>query len=180
VQPAFDFKAMKRMEAMRERFFLPALLLLGVASPALSAPQRTTAVYDDWTLVCALPADKPKQCEIVSIQTLAEQNTPVGQISVSHLEKNGPYKLIIQTPPNAWVQTGVKLSVEEKDSVPASFKWCVNTRCAAEGEVAEPMIDRLAKQNTPSSFVFKDAAQHDVTIGVSLKGFGPALEAMEK
>jgi invasion protein IalB len=165
---------------MQKLFALFSILLVVAASEAMSAPQRTTAVYDDWTLICTLPADSPKQCEIVSVQTLAERNTPVGQISISRSKKNGPYKLVIQTQPNASVQAGVRLLVEEKESVPASFEWCVDTRCSADGDVAEPIIDRLAKQNTPSSFVFKDAAQHDVTISVSLKGFGPALEAMEK
>lgn len=162
------------------RVLISAAVLLGFVNAVSSAPQRTTAVYDDWTLLCLFQADKPKQCEIFSVQTLAEQNTAVGQISISRPEKSGPYKLIVQTPPNAWLQAGVKLSVEEKDSVTASFKWCVSTRCAAEGDAAKPLIDRLARQTNPSSFVFKDAAQNDITIAVSLKGFGPALEALEK
>jgi invasion protein IalB len=162
------------------RRLLFMIALAGIPSAVVAGPQRTTAVFDDWTLACSYPAEKPRQCEMLSIQTLPGQNTPFGQITINQPDKNAPYDIIIQTPPNASVQTGARFLIDDKDDVVvASFKWCASSRCLAEGKLSKDAIKKIAARNQPTRFTFKDAAENDISVPVSLRGFGAALDAME-
>jgi invasion protein IalB len=127
-----------------------AVILFGIASASASGPQRTTAVFADWTVVCNFPTNKPKDCEILGIQTLPGQNVPFGQIGVAHPEKAGDYKITVLTPPNVWLQTGTKLFPEDKGSIVASFKWCSNTRCLAEAVLSKAALKKMASRTQPA------------------------------
>ena len=165
---------------MAGRIFVLAALLAAITPAVAAGPQRTSAVFDDWTVICSFPGDKPKQCEIVSIQTMPGQNNPFGQISINHPDKNAAYKLTVQTPPNAWLPTGVKLMFDEKDDgAAATFKWCAGTRCLADGDVSKAVMKKIIARSLPGSFTFKDSAQNDISVPVSFKGFTQAMEAMD-
>jgi invasion protein IalB len=156
-----------------------ASILLTTSFEALAEnPTRTTAVYEDWTVLCNL-AENQKQCELVSTQSLPGQSSPFSQIIINHPKTSQPYKLVIQSPPNAWLQTGTKLIVGDSENVPATFKWCANSRCLSEGELSKAQIEKLASRADPASFTFKDAAQNDISVPVSVKGLASAFRMLE-
>src|SRR5258705_11730884 len=87
---------------------LAGVFIFGSSLGRTQEPQRTTATYDDWTVSCEKPAQREKLCEVVHTQTIQGQPNPVGQIVVRRPSKNEPFKILLQVPPNVWLQTGVK------------------------------------------------------------------------
>jgi invasion protein IalB len=154
--------------------FIVAVGLVGVP---VSAQQRTTATYDDWTISCA---DNLRVCEITSSQQLQGQSTIASQITISGIAKDKPLRISIQIPPNIWLASGMKLVTDDKDSgILAVFRWCVPGRCLADVEVkqdtAKKLADMAARQG---ALVFHDAAQREQKIPVSFKGLGSALDKL--
>jgi invasion protein IalB len=156
------------------------LLVLG--SPLAFAQQRTTATFDDWTVSCATPPeDSKKACEMVQVQTVKDQQTPLGTITIGRIRKDGPFKIVFQIPPTVWIESGVKFVLDDKDpGLPASLKWCINTRCLAEADLPDSLVTKLRTRTDPAKLAYKEATQRDVLIPVSFKGFGPAIEYMQK
>jgi invasion protein IalB len=146
--------------------------------------QRMTATYDDWMISCVTQAEKDskKTCEVVQLQGVQGQPNAVFQITISRPDPGKNFKIFFQVPANVWLDTGIKLVTEEgKESVlPSTFRWCIPARCLADAELTEPFLKKLRDQPKPGLVVYKDAAQHDVSIPVSFKGLPQALDAMVK
>jgi invasion protein IalB len=172
---------------MRTRLTL-AVVLASAASVIAEqghaqVPQRTTATFDDWTVSCAVTPGQGNQktCEMVQGQTLKDQPNPVGQVTMSRPAKTQPYRIFFQVPPNIWFQTGIKFAAQaNQPPLVAQLRWCLPSRCLADADLTDAVINKLRTYNEPGSEQYKDAAQQDVSLSVSLKGFGPALDWMEK
>jgi invasion protein IalB len=161
------------------RFALSGILTVGISSAY--AQQRTTAVYSDWTLSCAMGsgASGGKSCGLVQVQRVEGQTFPMGQIGVGRSEANGPFKLVIEIRSNAWIPTGVRLIVGSS-AIPATFKWCMATRCAADADLTDDDVRNLRVQRQLGRIVYKNVSQADVSIPVSFNGFSEALDALQK
>ena len=156
-------------------------ILLGGASARAQGPERTTATFGDWTVVCVQPSDGPKACELVHAQKVEGQAEPAGQITISRATKAEPFKLIIQIPPNAWFATGVRFVFDDKDpGILASLRWCLSTRCRADADLTAEALKLMRVRTEPGRVEFKEATEQDVRTPVSFKGFTAALEYMEK
>ena len=139
---------------------------------------RIAATFDYWTATCITP---PKTCEMVQVQTVKDQPNPVGQITVKRTAKDQPYRIFFQVPANVWLQAGIKLTTRPNETpMTAQFKWCVPARCLADTDLPGNLIDKFRKLTEAGEEQFKDATERDVSIPVSFKGFGPALDWMEK
>jgi invasion protein IalB len=161
--------------------FAGAMLLFAATAATAQAPQRITATYDDWTMSCSKAAESPKTCEMVQIQTLEGQGSPVGQITIGRATKDGPLKLVIQVAPNVSLDAGLKFTSDEKEpALPATFRWCTNTRCLAERDLSADAAAKLRKITEPGKLEYKEANQRDVVIPVSFKGFAPAYDLLLK
>ena len=158
---------------------MTAALLLGLSTAAYGqVPQLTTATYDDWTMRCEMH-DTVKTCEIE--QTSQIQGQPVSQIALGRPSRGAPFRIVFQVPINVWLPAGVTLVLDDKDpGISATFKRCVGNGCYADSELNDDMVRKLRARTANGKFLFKDAAQRDVTIPVSFKGFGPAFDAMSK
>ena len=164
-------------------------LLLAIVAPLLSsvtfasaqAPQRTSATFEDWTVVCVMPDGKEKTCELVHAQLISGQPDPVGQVTITRTSQRGPYKLILQVPPNITFATGVRFVFDEKEQpLVATFRWCINARCRADADIAEQSLKIMRTRTEPGRVEFREASEREVTTPVSFKGFKSALEYMEK
>jgi invasion protein IalB len=172
----------RKMRKIASDVLLLALCGLAVGPAYAQAPERITARFDDWTVSCANPLPPAaKTCEMVQSQTMKGQSNPVGQITISRPAKNQPFKFFFQVPANAWFQTGIKFVAQpDQPALVADFRWCLPSRCLADVELSETAVSKFGSYTAPGSEQYKDAAQHDVSLPVSFKGFAPALEWMGK
>lgn len=155
-----------------------AIALIGPAQA--QAPQQTTATYDDWVVRCT-GAPPQKTCEIVQFTQVQGQAGVLTQIAIGNPKKGELLKLVIQVPIDAWLPTGVKLLTAEKDpALFATFKRCVPAACFADIELKDDAVKKFRAAAETGKLQFKDAAQKDISLPVSFKGFGAALDAMQK
>lgn len=153
------------------------------ASPAAPInPQRTTATYEDWTVRCETRGTPPvKQCEMVQAVTAQGQASPVTQVAVGRAGPKDPVRMVFQLPVNVWVPAGVRFVFDTKaQPLAAAFKWCAPAGCFADLDLNNDLLKRIRALSTQGRFEFKDAAQRDVAIPVSFKGFGQAFDALLK
>ncbi|SHL08734.1 Invasion protein IalB, involved in pathogenesis [Bradyrhizobium lablabi] len=145
-------------------------------------PQLTTATYDDWTVSCrTAQASNETNCDMTQVQTIKGQKNPVGQVTFARTAKDGPILLVVQIPPTLWIESGVKFAFDEKDpGFPVTVKWCAPSRCFAQSELSKDQIAKLKARADPATIEYKEASQHEVSLPVSFKGFGPAFEAIQK
>ena len=159
------------------------LILVGDGADAQQSPQRTTATYDDWTVRCETLAGTPPQKACLIVQGARLQNQPnlATQITVGRPPKSEVVKLIFQVPINVWLPAGVTLVYDSQGSpIVAAFKRCVPTACLADLDISDETVKKFRALTERGKLQFKDAAQKDVTIAVSFKGFGQAFDALLK
>lgn len=150
------------------------------AAQAAQSPQRTTATYDDWTVRCAV-VEGTKSCEMAQAMQIKGQAQPVTQIAIGRVAKTDPIKMVFQVPIDVWLPSGVKLVADDKDpGVAAGYRRCLPAACLAEAEIKDDVIRKLRVLSDNGKLQFKDAAQQDIAIPVSFKGFGQAWDAMTK
>ena len=165
---------------MRRKIVLTAVaVLLGAGGSSLAQmPRLTTATYDDWTVRCEMH-DTVKTCEME--QSSQIQGQPVSQIALGRPSKSAPLRIVFQVPINVWLPAGVTLVMDDKEpGVSASFKRCIGNACFADTDLNDDAIKKLRTRTQNGKLLFKDAAQRDVTVPVSFKGFADAFDVMAK
>ncbi len=154
------------------------LATYGTAQAQTQTPQRTTASYDDWVVRCEIHG-AAKVCEMAQTMVIQGQSQPIAQIAIGQQNKTEPMKVVFQLPIGVWLPVGAKLVAKEGDvGVAAAFVRCQPTVCLAQADVGDDQIKKLRGMTESGKLQFKDAAQHDVVIPVSFKGFGQAYDAM--
>jgi invasion protein IalB len=162
-------------------FVAVSITLFGIYLARADGPDYTTATFGDWSVACIQPANGPKTCELAHTIVAEGQQNPVGQINISRANKIEPYKVIIQIPPNVWLAAGVRLVFDEKaPAIPATLRWCINTRCRADADLTDTSIKAMRRRTEPGSVQYKEATERDVSTPVSFRGFAQALDWMEK
>jgi invasion protein IalB len=155
------------------------------AQPAQAAqePQRTTASYGDWVLRCETLAGPPlqKTCDLDQFAQVQGQANPISRVAIPLPAKGQPVKLIVQLPVNVSLAVGVKIAADSKDpGVIAPFRRCVPSGCLAEIDLKDDLLKKFRASPDAGKLQFKDAAERDVAIPLSFKGFGQAYEALLK
>jgi invasion protein IalB len=171
----------KRRTTYYKTGVISTFLLFGIDFPY--AQQRTSAVYEDWTLSCAIVsgANAAKSCGLVQVQKNSGQGAAVSQIGFGRNTKADPLKMSIEVNANTWISPGVKLFASAgAPAITAQFRWCISTRCLADVDLSEADVKNLRGQQERGRILYKDASQVDVSIPVSFKGFSEALNALEQ
>jgi invasion protein IalB len=168
------------------RSFLPILasgfFVAAATCASAQTPQQTTATYEDWIVRCETLAGPPpkKTCEMVQSTQMQGQGV-ISQVAVGRPVKGQPVKIVVQLPNGVWLPTGVKL-IAAGVSDPAlvgTFKRCT-TGCFADFEVKDDTIKKLRSMTEAGQIQFKDGAVKDISLPLSFKGFGAALDALSK
>jgi invasion protein IalB len=170
------------MHQHRSSLLLAGILILTAANHA-DAQQSTTATYGDWVVRCVTAAGPPvqKNCDMEQLTQVQGRTGPLSRVAVAHPVKGQPTKMIIQLPVNVSLPAGVKLSLGDKDPGTAMpFLRCVPAGCFAEIELKDDLLKKYRAITETGKIAFKDAAEHDVVIPLSFKGFGPAFDALSK
>ncbi len=149
-------------------------------STIANVPSMTTATYGDWVLRCSQPTGI-HACEVAQTVYLQGQQTPFALIAIGREKPTEPLRLIAQLPVNVTTSAPVKITlVKGQPAVELHFERCVPAGCFAVMAPADQAIKRLRAQTGPSRINFTDASQRDVAFQFSLRGLGPALDALTK
>ncbi|MCO6415415.1 invasion associated locus B family protein [Siccirubricoccus sp. KC 17139] len=152
--------------------------------PATEAPERTTAVFGDWSVQCVTRAQAGRVCEMVQ-GTQNQQQQPVSVLAIGRLARTEPLRLVARLPVTVLVAQPVKLTLEGDPGLTLPFRYC-NTNpigCFAELELRDEAVLRRLRARNPEQggkLEFKDPAGQGISIPVSFRGFAAALEALQK
>lgn len=169
----------------RPRRVAVILLSLGLAVVAHGAyaQQSTTATYEDWTVRCTTSAGPPpmKSCNMEQLSRLQSKEQPFSRVAISRPQKEKPLALIVQVPVNVWLATGIRIEIGGKDAdLSAPFARCGPAGCFAEVGLTDDAQKRFRTVTEPGRILYKNAAQQDMAIPLSFKGFGQAFDALAK
>jgi invasion protein IalB len=157
-----------------------------VAQPTVStAPQRTTATYDDWIVQCDTQAGSPprKVCEMAQLTQLQVQGKtqPFSRVAVPHPIKGMPTTLTVQVPVNVSFVGKVKIQTGESDSgLEVSFSRCQLDGCFAEFSITDDGLSKFRAANAAGKLSFADSTGRPVTVPLSFNGFGKAFDGLAK
>jgi invasion protein IalB len=157
-------------------------LLFGAATASAqesgaALPQTTAATYQDWTLRCDNAVGSPPQriCEVAQTIASPDGKTAIAQIVFGKPDPAKPLKLVVQLPNGVWLPSNAILVLDEKMTVTATFKRCVQV-CFADADVEDATLAALRSRTTPVKLLFADGTRRIVELPVSLNGFAAALD----
>src|SRR5690242_6565044 len=147
------------------------------AAPAPSDPAQTTATYGDWVLRCVRPEKGPHVCEVVQSMVVKGQQQPVAQVAVGY-EKND-LRFTMLVPPAISLSRGPTLGVANASAPHFDLAWrrCLPNGCFADVAVGSELLKLLRSRTEPIQIDFRDAAEREVKLPLSLRGLVPALDA---
>ena len=161
----------------------PAPVPQAQAAPPDQNPQRTTASYGDWVVRCEVAPGPPpqKNCDMEQLAQVQGQANPISRVAIPLPPKGEPAKLFIQLPINVSFTAPVKIVTDGKDAgITTPFRRCVPAGCFAEIELKDDIQKKFRASAEPGKIMFKDAADRDVAIPLSFKGYAQAFEALLK
>lgn len=153
------------------------------AAPVDQNPQRTTASYGDWVVRCeVVPGPPPqKNCDMEQLAQVQGQTNPISRVAIPLPQKGEPPKFFIQLPINVSFMVPIKVTTSDKDTgVTTPFRRCVPAGCFGEIELKDDLQKKFRASTEAGKITFKDAADRDVAIPLSFKGFAQAFEALLK
>jgi invasion protein IalB len=158
----------------------PATPPAAAAQPASSDPAQTTATYGDWVLRCVRPEKGPHVCEVVQSMVLKGQQQPVAQVAVGYDKNDLRFTLLV--PPAISLSRGPTLGVSNATTPHFDLAWrrCLPNGCFADVAVGPELLKTLRGRTEPMQLNFKDAAERDAALPLSLHGLVPALDALAK
>ena len=155
------------------------------AAPAVVSadPAQTTATYGDWVLRCVRTGDGgtgPRVCEVVQTMVLQGQQQPVAQVAVGY-EKND-LRFTMLVPPAISLSRGPTLGVANASAPHFDLAWrrCLPNGCFADVAVGSELLKLLRSRTEPMQIDFRDAAEREVKLPLSMRGLVPALDALAK
>ncbi len=152
-------------------------------APIDQNPQRTTASYGDWVVRCdVMPGPPPqKNCDMEQLAQVQGQPNPISRVAIPLPPKGEPPKLFVQLPINVSFMAPLKITTNDKDAgITAPFRRCVPAGCFVEIELKDELQKRFRGTAEAGKILYKDAADRDVAIPLSFKGFAQAYEALIK
>lgn len=99
----------------------------------------------------------------------------LAQIVIGRPAPDKPFKLIVQLPNGIWLPSNAILALDDKTTVTATYKRCVQL-CFADADLDDAMADALKARKDPVKLLFADGSQRVVELPVSLDGFKAALD----
>jgi invasion protein IalB len=170
------------MAAANWRVVLLGLTVAVIAHRA-DAQQSTTATYEDWTVRCSTGAGSPpqKSCDMEQLSYGQSKEQPFSRLAILRRDNGKQVSLVVQVPVSVWLATGVRIEIGGKDAdLSAPFARCGPAGCFAEFGLTDDAQKRFRTVTEPGRILYKNAAQQDMAIPLSFKGFGQAFDALAK
>ncbi|MET7245303.1 invasion associated locus B family protein [Methylobacterium sp. EM32] len=155
------------------------------AAPTVPAePGLTTATYGDWVLRCQrLAGDNAgRVCEVSQTIQAQGQPAPVAQIAIGRLPGQDGLRMTVLLPANVSFPSSVRVAEvkDAKSGLDLAWRRCNPGACVADGAATEAVLGNWRKTEDAGRIAFKDADGREVAVSLSLRGFGPALDALAK
>jgi invasion protein IalB len=149
-------------------------------NPVPSDPAQTTATYGDWVLRCVRPEKGPHVCEVVQSMVVQGQQQPVAQVAVGYDKDDLRFTMLV--PPAISLSRGPTLGVAGATAPHFDLAWrrCLPNGCFADTGVGPQLLKTLRSRTEPMQIDFRDAAEREVKLPLSMRGLVPALDALAK
>jgi invasion protein IalB len=143
-------------------------------------PDMTSETYGDWTLRCQ-HVTGGRRCEVSQTLVIQGQEKPIAIVALSREKKAEPPRLVVQVPTNITFEGGVRaLTADGNTAADLVFRRCSPAGCFADAALDDATIAKLKTQTEPGSIKFRDATDQEISLPLSLKGFGSAIEAFSR
>jgi len=158
-----------------------SILCFGLSVAHAQTPQRTASTYRDWVVRCEVVNGPPlaKNCDLAQLFESKTQTPPaISQVLITRPNKKEPIRVVVQTQANVSISPGVRMMIDDKaQPLVVPFSRCFPGSCFASGALTDDMAKRLRARTEPVRLEFKDGAQRDVAVSVSINGFVAAYDA---
>src|SRR5262245_43183032 len=152
----------------------------GIQAAAAGSPDMTSETYGDWIMRCQ-PSSETKRCEVSQTIVLQGQSAPIALIAFGREKKGEPLRMVVQLPTNITFESGVKTHLSAGEAaVDMKFRRCFPTGCFADAALTDAVVTKLKGQAEPLSIKFKDGTEREISLPLSPKGLGPALDALSR
>lgn len=154
------------------------------APPVPTEPGLTTATYGDWVLRCQRLGGEGagRVCEVSQTIQAQGQAAPVAQIALGRLPGQEGLRMTVLLPANVSFPSSVRVGEVKDASRGLDLAWrrCIPGACVADGAATDAVLAAWRKAEDAGRIGFKDADGREVAVSLSLRGLGPALDALGK
>lgn len=165
---------------------LPGLVALQVlaqasAPAATTGPDATTARYGDWALQCRrnAPEGTGPACELLHT-VMSDGQRPVAQVAIARPSAQAPLKLAVVLPVHVAFAEPPRLSASAPAATALTLVWrrCLPAGCFADADLTDVMARVWRTQESPGQLALQDGSGRAVTLPLSFRGLGDALDAL--
>lgn len=164
-------------------------ILLGIYSAALLAvsfayaqdpaavPTGTAEKIGDWEFVCPAPVGGTKsKCRLV--QNHAAESGQTALLVTILMDEAGKVPVaVVSVPKRVYLAPGIEMSIDGGPGFKLLYETCDDVGCHAGYKIAGDIASALKKGAMAAHKVF-DSRQKPVSVSVSLKGLGKALDKL--
>jgi invasion protein IalB len=160
------------------------LALAGLAATAAFGQMQTSDLnvksrHGDWEIACKAPPPGAKKEICALVQTVAAEDDDNVVISVHFLKySDGSRVLRIFTPLGVALAKGMRLNIDDTQSVQASYSRCAQYGCFAQIEPDDKLFE-LLKTGKRVLVVIYRTEEAGIGIPISLAGFNQGLAALQ-
>lgn len=144
-----------------------------------SGPDMTSETYGDWVMRCR-PGGGEKRCELTQTIIIQGQPNPIAMIAFGRDKAGEPLRIVVQLPVNVTFEGGVRAALADGAGADLAFRRCTPVGCFADARLDEATVGQFSRQTSPGRIKFKDAAEREVSLPISLKGVSMAIEALNR
>ena len=161
-----------------------AFVLVGLAATAALGQMQTADLnvksrHGDWEIACKAPPPGAKKEICALVQTVAAEDDDNVVISVHFLKySDGSRVLRIFTPLGVALAKGMRLNIDDTQSVQASYSRCAQYGCFAQIEPDDKLFELLKTSKRVLVVIYR-TEEAGIGIPISLTGFNQGLAALQ-
>jgi invasion protein IalB len=161
------------MKALAFGFFLGALVL------ASAGPHAEDRAFGSWTVECSSP-DAGEKCAMTQrVATDPEGKKVVLGVIVEGAPQAAQYQVIFRLSRNAYVPAGAGMKIDDHEPKRAPISACDDKVCEVRAWLTPELLTEM-RDGKLLDFAFLTAEKKQVSVPVSLAGFGAAYDALGK
>lgn len=152
-----------------------------------TSPEQTTATFGDWTVRCQrVTTPTPNRiCEMTQAAQQQQQGqvqaATVMQVAIGRLTRTDPLRLTVLVPANVLITGQPRVVLDEREPpFPLVWQRCIPGGCFASVELRDEAVRRLRARTEPGRVDYRDAAERDVQLPLSFRGFQQAFDALSR